>query len=104
MHGHNETLPDNSSIQTLYQGTLPCDHILPDASNSLVYPGLTNKSLLSIAKFCDNGFHAVFTKTRLYIVKDNKIILQCGRNAKNSLWDIHFNNKHSMIYTFRLTN
>ena len=92
-NGQIATLPDKSTIQASHQGSLPFNNLSPKATTALVYPGLTNESLLSIGQFCDDGCFAVFTKMHVYIVKNDKIILQGNRNPTDNLWDINLNKK-----------
>ena len=92
-NGQIATLPDKSTIQASHQGTLPFKNLSPKATTALVYPGLTNESLLSIGQFCDDGCFAVFTKMHVYIVKNENIILRGDRNQTDNLLDINLNQK-----------
>ena len=81
-------LPDKSIIQASHQGFLPFPKVSRDAQKVLVYPNLTNASLLSIGQFCDDGCAAVFTKTSMYIIKNNDLIIHGRRNKTDGLWDV----------------
>ena len=53
-----------------------------------MFPGLSNESLLSIGQLCDDNCVAIFTKNRVYVVKDNDLIMHGPRNRTDNLWDI----------------
>ena len=81
-------------MQASHQATLPLSHQLnAQAQKTYVFPGLKNASLLSIGQLCDNGCLALFDKYKLFIFKDNKIILQGFRNFYDGLWDVKFPRK-----------
>ena len=67
--GPHATLPNNSTIQATHSG-------------------LSNESLLSVGQFCNNNCIAIFTKHKMHILKNNKIILQGHRNFNDGLWDV----------------
>ena len=62
------------------------------AKNALVYPKISNESLLSIGQLCDDGCVAVFTNESVLISKDNKLILEGTRNKVDGLWDVPVKN------------
>ena len=45
----------------------------------------SSASLLFIGQLCDNNCIGIFHKTKLYIFKHNKIILQRNRNQNNRI-------------------
>lgn len=66
--------------------------ILPkEATVTHMFPSLASGSLLSIGQLCDAGCTALFTKTKLYIFFNGKIILQGTRGASR-LWTIDDDN------------
>ena len=67
-YGPTATLPNNTKIQASAQGILPLHKSL--TTPALIYPGLTNESLLSIGQLCDQGCVAIFDKYKLHILKD----------------------------------
>ena len=70
------TLPNNSTIQATHSGILPlCDILSPQEKTSFIFPGLYNESLLPLGQFCNDKCIAIFTKHKIYILKENKIIL-----------------------------
>ena len=87
-HGPAATLPDGSQINATAQGNLPLHSSLN--IEALVYPHLTNESLLSIGQLCNQGCIAIFEKEHLYIMKNGKLILKGMRNLKDGLWDVPF--------------
>ena len=99
-NGPKALLPDCSLLSPSKDGHLPIGDLSPTATHSLVYPKLTNASLLSIGQLCDDNCLAIFDKKELNIVKDNKIILKGHRNSVDKLWHIPFpNNKKSKSST-----
>ena len=87
-HGPTAILPDNTKIRASSRGSL----ILHDSlkTSALIYPGLTNESLLSIGQLCDQGCIAIFDKQKLSIIRHGKQILTGNRNLKDGLWDVPF--------------
>ena len=87
-HGPVVHLPNNHTLKTTHQGILQLNdspHI-----QTYVLPGMKNESLLSIGQLCDKGCNAVFSKDKLNVYLNNKIILQRTRNTKDGLWDVPF--------------
>ena len=94
-NGPEATLPNNAKIRASGQGTLL---IHPSASTTaLIYPHLHNEYLSSIDQLCDEECIAIFDKTYLSILKDNKIILKGTRKLTDRLWDIPFKKKEPKI-------
>ena len=90
MYGPTVRLPDNSQIQANKRGLLPLPKTLSiTARTAHVFKGLTNASLISIGKLCDDGCVAVFDKLDLRIFKKNKLVLFGKRNFTDGLWDIN---------------
>jgi len=87
-NGPNATLPNDDVIQATCEGFLPFKNLAKQATKAFIYPDLSNESLLSIGQFCDDDCIAVFTKTSVYIVKNNKLIVEGTRNYTDGLWDI----------------
>ena len=74
---------------------------LPDAAKQVhLFPNLASGSLLSIGQLCNSGCTATFTKSKLYIYFEGKIILQ-GSRQSNNLWTINDTSSTS-IPTFSL--
>ena len=88
-NGPSAILPNKTTIKPSHTGQLPFHtHLSTKATTSLVYPELTNESLLSIGKLCDDNCIAIFDKHHLHITKNNRIILKGHRNLKDGLWDV----------------
>ena len=82
-------LPNEATIKATHYGNLPFGIKLSQrATNALVFPGLSNESLLSIRKLCDDNCVVIFTKNRVYVVEDNDLIMHGPRNRTDNLWDI----------------
>jgi hypothetical protein len=70
----------------------------------LVYPSITNESLLSIGQLCDDNCIALFTKQALHIFKNDNLIMKGIRNQQDRLWDVPFNtNLHTPSSSLRTT-
>ena len=88
-------LPNNSRIQPMYEGEIQLPEKLSDrARKALVYPEISNDSLLSIGQLFDDDCIAVFTNKRVLIFKNNKMILEGKRNKKDGLWDVPVKTKN----------
>ena len=59
------------------------------AQEALIMPHLTNESLISVGKICDNDCKVTFTKHDVNIIKDKTPILKGFRNSSDGLWDIN---------------
>ena len=87
-NGPVATLPNNEQIKAMAKGNL---RLHPELNiESLVYPKLSNESLLSIGQLCDEGCTAIFTKAKLYILRNGQVILTGKRNLSDGLWDVMF--------------
>jgi hypothetical protein len=86
--GPTAILPNNTKIRASSRGLLPLHNSLK--TSALIYPGLTNESLLSIGQLCDQGCVLIFDKHKLYIIRHGKQILTGDRNLKDGLWDVPF--------------
>ena len=65
--GFIATLSIPVNIKATHKGLLPLHDTLSNrAKDALVYPGITNKSLLSHGQTCDNNCLAVFSKKHSY--------------------------------------
>ena len=89
-NGPKARLPNDAEIQAHKKGLLPLPKVLSATARSAhAFRGLTNASLISIGKLCDDGCVAVFDKLDLRIFKKNQLILTGKRNMTDGLWDIH---------------
>ena len=91
-NGPSALLPNNEKIKPTFVGNLPINtRLKEDATEALVYPDITNESLLSIGQLCDDGCIAIFTRTKLYIIKNGEVVLVGQRNQRDKLWDVQLN-------------
>ena len=82
-------LPDGTIISPKEQGEIKqFKNLSESAKLAYVHPALKSASLISIGQLCDDGCTATFDKTKLEIIKNNKIIVQGHRNPDDGLWDI----------------
>ena len=91
------SLPNGNTLTSTQKCTLPLCAMNAQATSGHVIPNL-NKSLLSIGKFCDANYTAVFTNKDVKICKspiqipEHEILLTGHRNAKNGLYVTDFHN------------
>ena len=84
----NVLLPTSEVISSTHDAYLPIYSVSRNATSATIFPDLTNSSLLSIGKLCDDNCVATFTKNKLQVVKNNRIILEGTRNFSDGLWDV----------------
>ena len=88
--GPSVLLPDSSTTISDEDGFLPLPDQLSDvAKHAYIFEGITNSTLLSVGKFCDDGCEVLFTKELALITKNGEILLTGDRNPQDGLWDIH---------------
>ena len=90
------TLPDNSTMTNTHEATLRIPGVSMTASKAYVFSNMAS-SLLSIGQLCDDGCIALFTKSRVTIIKDNAVILMGNRDPDTKLWVIDLNNAPTMM-------
>ena len=95
-------LPDNTKIRVPRQGTLPLHQVLLTAA--FIYPCLQNESLLSIGQLCDEGcIIAIFNKTNLSVLKENKVTLKGTKNLTDELWDVQVKRKSIQVINYTIS-
>ena len=89
INGPKVSLPDGSAMKILEIGIFPLNNVLLKmAKTGNVLSGLTNSSLLSIGQLCDDDCLAVFSKYKLRIYKQGRLILTGTCNWTDGLWDV----------------
>ena len=66
-------LPDDSTMQATHSGTLKIPQLLMKAKIACKFPSM-KKLLISMSDLCDEGGSAVFTKQKIHIYFNGKII------------------------------
>ena len=51
-------------------------------------PHLKSASLISLGQLCNDNCNIVLNKTKLFVLKNNQLLLQGYRNNQDGLWDI----------------
>ena len=83
------TLPNKEFIVGTKEGTLPLHNKLTKtARTAKILPGLKSASLISLGKLCDDGCDITLHEDKLYVSKDNEVVLTGHRNMVDNLWDI----------------
>ena len=94
-------LPDNSYVKATYEGILELHPALTQAAKKvLVYPQVTNESLLSVSQLTKDQCQVFFNETRAIVTKANKIILTGSKNPHDNLYDIILPNDHNNKINF----
>ena len=82
-------LPDNSFVKATHEGILNIHPGLSDeVKKVLIYPQVTNKSLLSVSQLTNDYCKVFFDDTKAIIMKANKLILTGTKNPNDNLYDI----------------
>ena len=81
-------MPDQSKVTSEIKGNLPIKGLSAKGQEAYGFKGITNSSLISVAKLCDDGCKVVFDKHKCQVFKDSKIILDAIRNPIDGLWDV----------------
>jgi len=90
-------------MQATHTGQLHLPGLSEKARTTHIFPTLASGSLLSIGQLCDEGCTATFTKNKLYIYKQGKIILQGQRsNLTNKLWTLNDQKPEKQCHSLNL--
>ena len=83
-------LPNNQVVQATHTGYLPIHkEITHKGSEVLIFPHLTNESLISVGQLCDDGCIVFFTKNDFAVLKNNRLLFKGLRNKQDGLWDFN---------------
>ena len=85
-NGPTATLPNGHIVQATHEGTIKIkSNLIPEALQVLVFPNLTNESLVSIFQLCDDGCLVLCTKKHAYICKEKKLVATGYKNLFDGL-------------------
>ena len=84
-------LPNQETIQSTHDSELVIPIVSHQSKSATIFPNLTNASLLSIGKLCDDDCTAIFTKEDMKVMKEKEIVLEGKRNKEDGLWDVQLN-------------
>ena len=88
--GPTATLPNGQVVTATHEGIIKMNNNLSQAAlKVLVFPHLTNESLILIGQLCDDGCIVLFTKSRAFICKNEKLIGKGVKNRTDGLWDLN---------------
>ena len=106
LNGPTASLPNNALVKATKIGIIPLnDKLSKKACEALIFPNITNASLLSVGQLCDDNCLARFSKTRFFVLKNNKIIHQGLQNKTDGLWDFTLHTQstqHNINYTITI--
>ena len=92
-NGPSAYLPNKQKIKATAQGVLPLHPTLSQASQTaLVFPQLTNESLISVGQLCDDNCIVKFDKKTVTVHKNNKLILHGNRCYDDKLYNLNISN------------
>ena len=81
-------LPTQETMCSTHDAELPIWELSKSARSAKIFPDLTSASLLSIWQLCDDNCTAIFSKEKLQVIKNDRVILQGIRNDSDGLWDV----------------
>jgi hypothetical protein len=81
-------LPDSTTISSTHNGQLPIPSLSKMARNATILPHLKSASLISLGQLCNDNCDIFLNKTKLFVLKNNELLLQGFRNKQDGLWDI----------------
>ena len=90
-------LPNNQRMVSTKETHLNVD-LNAEATKTSLLPTI-NHNLLSVGQLCNNGCKATFTKQKVIITKNNKIILEGTRDHTTKMWhmNVQFKRKQETI-------
>ena len=90
-------MPNGEIIHSTHTTLIPHKNLPIEARKAPVFPGLTNRTLLSIGTLCDNEYIVVFDDTCVRIINKttHKILMKGGRDIKTGLYilELEINNE-----------
>ena len=86
-NGITVLLPDSGTLKSTHTAELDIPSLPLAARQTHLFPHLASGSLLSIGQLCDHGCTAHFSKSKLYIFYQQKLIMQ-GTRQPSKLWTI----------------
>ena len=66
------TIPDGAILKSTHQCTIDWPSLPHQATTGYVIPALSDQSLLSVVKLCDNGCEVLFTRTKCTVYYKKK--------------------------------
>ena len=71
-------------------GILPLSNTLREKTcEVLIFPNITNASLISVSQLCDDNCLVLFIQDKLFVIKQNKVIHHGYHNKIDGLWDLN---------------
>ena len=94
-------LPGSSQTNTTQQCKLPLTSSLSkEASAIVVLPSLKSSSLIALCQSWEDHCRVILDQKKLYVEKDNKLVLEGKRNLIDELWDkpIPYEDVYNRLY------
>jgi hypothetical protein len=79
-------MPNGAGLASTHTCTLNAPSLPPKACDGHILPGPSSHSLLSIAKFCDQGCDIRFSTNVCQVFLDNVLLLEGPRDPTTNLW------------------
>ena len=87
--GPQVRLSNNNEVQTCSRGHVPLHTSLSQfATQANVFSQITSSSLISLGQLCVDGCTTMLDANKLYIIKQNKLLLTGHCNKQDDIWDI----------------
>ena len=81
-------LPTKKQISSSHTATMKIPGLSARAKKAHILQELKSSSLLYIGQLCDDNYHAIFTKNKLHVTKEQTLILEGTRDRLNGMWNI----------------
>ena len=86
---YTASLHDQREICATHTASLDLPWLPPSACKAYLFKELTDRALVSVAQFCDNGFNVVFTKNNVFVLSQEKVMLTGVRAQPRGMWFIN---------------
>jgi hypothetical protein len=91
-------LPNGATMESSHTADLDIPKLNAAASKAHVFPGMSNQSLLSVRKLCDEGYIVTFKQASVTICDSEKSqILSGPRDLNTGLWRINLKQTNNHI-------
>jgi hypothetical protein len=89
-HGIKAKIPNGEHITSTHTATLDLPALPTDARDAHIFPQMSRShALMSVGKLCDQGCEAIFTKDKVEITHNNKVLLTGHRDMTTRLWMVN---------------
>ena len=83
------SLLDQRTITASHTATLDIPGIPMSACKTYIFSDITDRALVSVAKFCDHGYSVIFNQRKVFVLSSTEIKLTGERAQPNGMWFIN---------------